>query len=119
MSYRQRGGISSVGVDAGRARLDRIAGRAPGADALADVDHVGEALALEDRGGEARALAAAADRRDRAVAGQLVDAPGEGAVGDVEAAGDVLGLVLGVLADVEDHRAGRGGGPPRPPRPGG
>src|SRR6201999_4357231 len=97
MSYRQRGGISSVGGDAGGAGLDRVAGRAPGADALADVDHVGEALALEGRGGEAGALAAAADRRQRPIAGQLVDPLGEGAVRDVEAAGDVLGRVLGVL----------------------
>ena len=81
-----------------------MAAVAPGADALADVDDVGEALALEDRGGEAAALAAAADRRDRAVAGQLVEAAGEVAVGDVEGAGDVLAGVLGGVADVEDQR---------------
>src|SRR3954471_874483 len=78
---------------------------APNADAAADVDDL-EAGALEDRGGEAAAFAAAADRRDRAITGQLVEAAGEVAVGDVERAGDVLPGVLGVVADVKDDRAG-------------
>ena len=100
------------------AALDRVAAVAPGADALADVDDVGEALALEDRGGEAAALAAAADRRDRPLAGQLVEAAGEVAVGDVEGAGDVLVGVLGVVADVEDRAAARGRRPGAPARRG-
>ena len=90
-----------------------MAGVAPDADALADVDDVGEALALQDRGGEAAALAAAADRRDRPVARDLVEAPREVAVGDVEGAGDVLGRVLGGVADVEDQRRLRALGPRR------
>ena len=77
---------------------------APGADALADVGDGGEALALQDRGGEAAAFAAAADRRDRPLAGQLVEPPAEVAVGDVGRAGDVLGGELGGVADVEDQR---------------
>ena len=97
-------GSSSTGLRGGGAALDRVAAVAPGADALADVDDVGEALALQDRGGQAAAFAAAADRRDRAVAGQLVEALGEVAVGDVERAGDVLAGVLGGVADVEDQR---------------
>src|SRR3954452_18628885 len=84
--------------------LDRVAALAPGSDPLADVDDVGEARALEDRGSQAAALAAAADRRDRAVAGQLLEAAGEVAVGDVEGAGDVLARVLRGVADVEHQR---------------
>src|SRR3954471_19819991 len=82
-----------------------MAAGAPNADAATDVDDL-EAGALEDRGGEAAAFAAAADRRDRAVAGQLVEAAGEVAVGDVERAGDVLACVLGVVAHIEDNRGG-------------
>ena len=48
-----------------------------------------EALALQDRGGEAAAFAALADRRQGAVAGQLAEPPRQLAVGDVERAGDV------------------------------
>ena len=62
----RRRSAAEVAVAGGRgAALDRVAAVAPDADALADVDDVVEALALQDRGGEAAALAAAADRRDR------------------------------------------------------
>src|ERR1700759_4611615 len=74
------------------AALDRMSAFAPDPHPAPHVDHV-EPGALQDRGREAAALAAAADRRDRPVAGQLVEAPAEVAVGDVEGAGDVLGLI--------------------------
>src|SRR3954451_22288908 len=86
------------------AALDRVAGLAPGADALADVDDVVEPCPLQDRGRQAAAFAAAADRRDRAIAGQLVEVVGEVSVGDVQRAGDVLARVLGRVADVEHER---------------
>src|SRR4249920_3572277 len=82
------------------AALHRVPALAPGADSLADVDDVVEPGALEDRGGEAAALAAAADRRDRAVARQLVAALGQVAIGDVGGVGDVLAGVLGGVADI-------------------
>ena len=88
----------------------------PDADALPDVDDVVEAFPLEDRRGEAAALAAAADRRDRPIAGQLAEPPRQVAVGDVERTGNVLRGVLGRVADVEhQRRLGPRGDPPAPP----
>src|ERR671914_1602136 len=83
--------------------LDRVALFRPGADAaVGDVGDLVESLALQDRGGEAAALAAAADRGDRAIAGDLVEAVGNLAVGDVERSRDVATLPLVLVADVED-----------------
>src|SRR6476469_1279109 len=77
----------------------------PGPDAAAgDVEHLHVALALQDRGGEAAALAAAADRGDGALARDLAEALEDLAVGDVEGARDAAGLELVAVADVEHER---------------
>jgi hypothetical protein len=62
-------GERSASDDDGAA-LDRVAEALPGSGtAVADVDDVVEALALEDRRGQAAALAAAADGGDGSIAG--------------------------------------------------
>src|SRR5215211_5328496 len=90
-----------------RSLLDREPAALPGADpAVGDVDQPAEPLALEDRRGQAAALAAAADGGDRPVSRQLLEPRGQLAVRDVDGAGDVSRLVLGGVADVDDQRLG-------------
>ena len=60
--------------------------------------------ARSSRRGDARAIAAGADRRDRAVAREAIEHLGQVAGADVGRARDVAGLVLGRLADVDDER---------------
>src|SRR3954468_24034026 len=69
--------------------------------AAADVDHALEPFALQDRGGEAAALAGLADRRDRRIARQLVEALAQLGKGDVDRAGNVPLFVLDRIAHVE------------------
>ena len=88
----ERAGKRQGAPGARRPGLHRVAQPLPGADpAVADVDHLVEALALEERGREAAALAAAADRGDRPVPRQLRQAIHQVAVGDVDGPGDVRG----------------------------
>jgi len=61
-----------------------------------------EALALQDRGGQSAALAAAADRGDLPVSRQLSLAIGKLAVGEMDRAGDVRLRELVLVPDVED-----------------
>ncbi len=77
----------------------------PRRHAACDVDDVFEARALEDAGGDGGAVAAAADQRQRRVAGQFGEVFDELAAHDVARPTDVAALPLVVGADVHDvHR---------------
>src|SRR3954447_4855869 len=85
--------------------LDRVPAAAPGADAaIGDVHDSLEALALQDRGGQAAALAAAADRGDRPVARELPLPVRELAVGQMDGAREVGVGELVAISDVEDEQ---------------
>src|SRR3954464_4455079 len=67
-----------------------------------DVHDVREAVALQQRRRDRRALARGADRRDRTVAVEAVRRLAQVVVGRVRRTGDVAAVPFGALADVED-----------------
>ena len=92
--------------------LGRMLASAPGRDAVRDPADIREASGPEQRRGDTRPVAGRADRRDRAVAGQLVQSVGQRAAGDVLRARDVTALVL-ASAWRTSITSGRGRVPPR------
>ncbi len=99
-----RGGRDDIARRA--AGLVPVTGRGPGIEPVRDPGHIGEPGRSQDRRSDGRAVAGRTGGDDRPVAGQRVKAIGQRPRPDVDRTGNVPGVVLGRLADVDDERAG-------------
>ena len=99
----RRGGGPLEAVRAG-AVVERVAVRFPVRGAAGDRRDPAEPAGPQQRRRDARAVAAGADQRDLAVVRQPIQDLGQLARADVHGAGQVAGLELVRLADVDDER---------------
>src|SRR5262245_10551546 len=101
-SSRSRSSVDTAWITPRTLPLDGPALSLPaGYPAVHDVDDLPRAEALEQAGGDGRALPRGADRRDRAVGVELLRQLADVVVWDVDRARDVPRIPLGAVAHVE------------------